>query len=289
MHTTSILIGFLCVLFFAGLAHLVFSVITVKLDDESETFILSMGKVKKILVEPGLHFVPQKILPWVQIINISKQIDFRTFKNIQVSDHYGTTVNIDLWIEFKISNPYKAFFSVENWEEVLKSLILSNVAAILSTQTVSSIIKQRNELADQLRESVSSETERWGLTVSSAMIQNVGLLTETSKKLFNTVAAKIERTKALIEEEGRLKVAKLDADTYHKVAELNGLAKAQHSIAIGTAYSKLSSDPRLLRAFQDYWSMLHLDPRKTVTFSGLKTSSIDAVESTAAIESIVSH
>jgi regulator of protease activity HflC (stomatin/prohibitin superfamily) len=289
MNYLSLLIGFASITSLSLIAFWLFKQSTIQVDDETESFVLSMGQVKKRIEKPGLHFIPEKSLPWVQIVNISKQIDFRTYKNIQVSDHYGTTVIVDLWVEFKIFDPYKALFSVENWEEVLESLVIHTTGSILCAQTVDQILKQRHELAHQLRQAMALETERWGISISGAMIQNVGLLPEISKQFFNSVAARIERTKALIEEEGRIKVAQLEANTYHKVAELNSLAKAQLPLAIGGAYGKLSNEPKVLRAYQEYWELTHLDPRKTVTFNGFAANSIDAVEASMAVESILNH
>lgn len=289
MIETSMLLGFSSILLFMFVGYWVFKSITVSVEDESEVFILSFGEVKKRLTNPGLHVVFEKMLPWVQILPTSKQIDFRTFKNIQVNDHFGTTVVVDLWVEFKMSDPYKAFFGVENWEEVLKNLVMHTTTAILSSQTIHQILSQRIELGHQLKESMLSETERWGITISGAMIQNISLLPEISKQFFGTVAAKIERTKALIQEEGRLKVARLEAETSHKIAELNALAKAQQSVSISHAYKKLAQDPRVLRAFQDYWELMHLDPRKTVTIEKLSQGSLEAVEASLSVETYINH
>jgi regulator of protease activity HflC (stomatin/prohibitin superfamily) len=289
MLSLSTFIGFSATLIIAALIYWFFSKVTEQVEDETETFILNMGLVKRRISQPGLHFVPEKIFPWVQSMSISKQIDFKTFKNIQVSDHYGTTVIVDLWVEFHISDPYKALFSVENWSEVLESLVIHTTASILCSQTVEEILKHRNELSEQLRRAMESETERWGIKLSGAMIQNVALLPEISKQFFNSVAARIERTKALIEEEGRIRVAQLEAHTHHKVAELNSLAKTQKTLAIGNAYGKLANSPKTLRAFQEYWELTHLDPRKTVTFNGFSNGPIDAVEASMAVESILNH
>jgi regulator of protease activity HflC (stomatin/prohibitin superfamily) len=289
MFNTSILLGFSFVLAFVFVGYWLFKKIGVVVEDETESFILSFGEVKRKLQKPGLHLIYENFYPWVEIINISKQIDYRTYQNIQVNDHFGTTVIIDLWIEFKISDPYKAIFEVENWEEVLKSSVMHTTTAILSAQTIQQILSQRAELGMQLKEAMLIETERWGITLSAAMIQNVSLLPEVSKQFFGTVAAKIERTKALIQEEGRLKVARLDAETAHRFAELNALAKVQMPKAISEAYKELAKDPKVLRAFQEYWELLHLDPRKTVAFNKLPEGSIGVLEASMAVESYLNH
>jgi regulator of protease activity HflC (stomatin/prohibitin superfamily) len=289
MIAYSFYFGFIAIMTLAMILFFSFKHLTIKVNEETEVFILSFGKVKRNFTTPGLHFYPANIFPWIKTFTVSKKVDFRTYKNIHVNDHNGTTVILDLWIEFRLSDPYKSMFSVENWEEALESLAKHTTASILCTQTVPEILKHRTELADQLRQSMAEETERWGLTISGAMIQNIGLLPEISKQFFNTVAARIEKTKAYIEEEGRLRVAHLEAETQQKVAKLNGLAKTQLPTAISEVYLNFSVDPKLLHAFQEYWELLHLDPRKTVSFNGFEQSPVKALEASVAIETLLNQ
>jgi regulator of protease activity HflC (stomatin/prohibitin superfamily) len=289
MVASSVAMGICATLGLAVLGYWFFDRLTMQVQEQSESFLLSFGKLEKRLSRPGLHWTPSRLLPWVSCISVSKQIDYRTYRGIQVNDRYGTTVVVDLWLEFRISEPYRALFSVENWEEVLQSVVVHSTASILCSQTVEEILKHRTELAEQLQASIALETERWGITLTGAMIQNIGLLPEISKQFFQSVAARIERTTALVREEGRLQVAKLDATTAHKVAELNGLARSQMPMEIGKFYQTLSTDPVLLEKFKAYWELNNLDPRKTVTFNGFTESPIGAVEATKAIESMMSH
>jgi regulator of protease activity HflC (stomatin/prohibitin superfamily) len=281
--------GLLSIIILFGTTYWLFNKLTLQVREQSESVLLSFGKLEKKFTKSGLHWVPQKIFPWVNTISVSKQIDHRTYKSIQVNDRFGTTVVVDLWIEFRISEPYRALFSVENWEEVLQSVVVHSTASILCSQTVNEILKHRTELSEQLKASIALETERWGISLLGAMIQNIGLLPEISKQFFQSVAARIERTTAFIQEEGRLNVARLDASTAHRIAEMNGLARSQLPIEISNFYQSLAADPMLLKKFQEYWELINLDPRKTVTFSGFSEHPLAVVEATKAIESVLSH
>ncbi|HEY8269601.1 MAG TPA: SPFH domain-containing protein [Pseudobdellovibrionaceae bacterium] len=289
MLDVSLALGFIssAVIIFGG--YYILKSITTIVEDESETFVLNCGQVTKRLQKPGLHWVPEKIFPWIKTFSVSKQVDFRTYKGIQVNDHFGTTVIVDLWVEFKIVDPYKAIFCVENWEEVLQSLVTHTLASVLCSQTVEEILIHRTELAQSMHKVMGHQTERWGVSIQGAMIQNLGLLPETSKQFFNSVAARIEKTKALIEEEGRLQVARLDAETTYRIAELSAVAKAQMAYEIGSAYRDLARRPQLLRAFQDYWEVVQTDPRKTITFSGFENSRVAPLEASMAADSVLNH
>lgn len=289
MVMPSILLGTSVVLLFAFLVYWVLSKVTIQVQEQTEGFLLSFGKLHRAYTRPGLHWAPSRVLPWTDVIMVSKQIDYRTYKGIQVNDSHGTTVIVDLWVEFRIADPYRALFGVENWEEVMESVVTHSVASILCSQTVDKILRHRTELAEQLKASIAGELERWGISLLGAMVQNIGLLPEVSKQFFHSVAARIERSAALIQEEGRLRVAKLEATTSYRIAELNGLARAQLPNEIGSFYQRISKDPILLAKFQEYWDLTNLDPKKTISFSGFGDQALNVVEVTKAMESIVSH
>jgi regulator of protease activity HflC (stomatin/prohibitin superfamily) len=285
----SIALGVALVGVSVGFIYLFFHMFTLQINEQSEIFILKFGKFVKSFRNPGLYFLPSKILPWINLITVSRKIDYRTYKEIQVNDRFGTTMVIDLWIEFRIADPYKALFGVEDWEDVLNGVVIHSTASILCSLTVDEILKHRSELAEQLRASLAVETDRWGIHLLGAMIQNIGVLPEISKQFLNTVAARIEKTKAIVQEEGRLRVAKLDALTSKKIADLNGQARSQLPLEIGNFYHGLAADFVLQKKFQEYWELQNLDPRKTVTFVGFKESPISLVEASKAIESVMTH
>lgn len=289
MVISSLLVGIALVAICALIGPWLFAKVTLSVQEQTECFLMKFGRLQKTFRAPGLHFVPEKLFPWTHLISISKQIEYKIFKGIQVNDRFGTTVVVDLWIEFRISDPYKALFSVENWEEVLQSVIVHSTGSILSSQTVDEILKHRMELSEKLRESIAHETERWGIALKGAMVQNIGLLPEISKQFFSSVAARIERTTALVEEEGRLKVAKLEVETARRVAVLNGLVRSQRPLALGKFYQGLSVDPTLQQKFDEYWDLVNMNPQKTVTFSGFSDSPINVIEATKAMESVLSH
>lgn len=283
----SLMFGLSLIAVVSGGLVLLFKLITHQVGEQTEAFVLKFGKVTSQLTEPGLYWLPDKIWPWVQVISVSKQTDGRLFKDIQLSDRFGTSIVVDLWVEFKISDAHRALFSVENWEEVLESVVLHSATAILSTFNIDQILKNRLELAARIQASIANESERWGLTLHTAMIQNVGLLPDTQKRMFQSVAAKIERTTALIQEEGRLKVAELEAATSRKIAELNGISRSQNLIELGRFYRSL--DRKTLEKFKEYWELQNTDPKKLVIYSGFEGRTLELAEAVKSVEAVTSH
>jgi len=247
---------------------------TVEVEDETAVLITQFGKLTNTFTRPGLHFYWEKIFPWTQALTVSLQRDFRQYENIQVNDCRGTTVIIDLWIEFKIVAPEKALFEVENWEESLKSLFIHSATSTLCTQDFNQILCNQTEMGKLIQNGVMAEIAHWGLSTELVMIKRISLLSEVSRHMFGSVAAKLERTKADVEEQGRLRIHELEAEISEKVAQLVAEAKGQYPAAVGRAYAQLSNQPEVLQAYQELYELSLVRPHRTVTFSGFSKGEV---------------
>ena len=240
---------------------------TLHVENETEALVTKFGKLVKKIKNPGLHFCPH-FLPWVQVVNVSKKTDHLHYTNLQVNDVRGTTLVIDLWLEYRIEDAEKAIFHVENWAESLRSITINLASSYLSSYDFDSIHTDRLKLSREIQNELKETVERWGICLNALFIRKISLTNEISHQMFNTVAAKLEKVKANIEEQGRLKVAILEADTQKQIAELTAHAKGQYPRAIGSAYSKLNEHPLILKAYIELFELSQIRPHRTTTFHG---------------------
>ncbi len=251
---------------------------TVAVEDEEAVLVTSFGKLVATLTNPGLHVLPTKLMPWVKHTRVSLRRDFRHFKNVHVNDARGTTVIVDLWLEFRVSDPAKAIFSVADWDSALQNLVSHAATSLLGRRDFHEILCDRTELGELLKQDISVETDTWGISIEFVFIRNVSLLPEVSRQMFETIAARLERTKAHVEEEGRLQVAQLEADTAMRVSELVAEAKGQYPAAVGRALGDLKKNPNVFRAYNELYELSLLRPHRTVTFRGFKDGEVRATD-----------
>ncbi len=240
--------------------------LTVSVEDESAVLVTRFGRLARTLRRPGLHFLPSKILPWVRIVRASLRRDFRHFPEIHVNDARGTTVMVDLWLEFRMVEPHKALFGVADWDRSLQNLVTHAATSILGTREFSEILGHRLELGELLEAELAAETARWGIRLERALISKLGLRPSVSRQIFESVAARLERARAAIEERGRLDVAELEAKTSVQVARFLAEAKGQYPLAVGQALGAL--DPEVQRAYTELYELAQLRPHRTVAFRG---------------------
>lgn len=255
-----------------------FRAMTVEVEDEEVVLALRFGKLVDTFKTPGLHSYPARILPWVKIERVSLQRDFRSFEDVHVNDVSGTTVMIDLWVEFRVTDAAKALFAVEDWDRSLRNLVVHTATSILCDQRFEDILTDRTALGERLRAEIVDETARWGVAVEAVFLRNVKLLPEVSRQVFQTIAAGLERAKAEIDENGRLVAAKLDADTASKVAELVAEAKGQYPAAIGRALARMDRVPEVRAAYEELYALSVVRPHRVVAFRGFEADGLRAID-----------
>ncbi len=256
----------------------VFRALTVRVDDEEIVLVTRFGRLAERLDRPGLHWLPARALPWVHTHTVSLRKDFRDFKDVHVNDARGTTVTIDLWLEVRIADPVKALFQVSDWDHALQNLVSHAATSILGNREFKQILCDRTELGEVLRRDISQETARWGLAIEQVYIRNVKLLPEVSRQIFETVAARLERARADIEEAGRLAVAQLEADTSVRVASMVAEAKAQYPLAVGRALDAVRAEPVVLDAYNELYALSLVRPHRTIAFKGFEGEALRAVD-----------
>lgn len=257
---------------------LVFRGMTLEVEDEEAVLVTSFGKLIHTYREPGLHWLPTKLMPWVKHTRVSLRRDFRHFKNVHVNDARGTTVIVDLWVEFRIADPAKAVFAVVEWDKALQNLVAHAATSLLGRREFHEILCDRSELGKTLREDIAHETDSWGVAIEFVFIRNVSLLPEVSRQFFEAIAARLERAKAHVEEVGRLQVAQLEADTAMRVAELVAEAKGQYPAAIGRALAALRPKRAVFEAYNTLYELSQLRPHRTVSFRGFADGEVRAID-----------
>jgi regulator of protease activity HflC (stomatin/prohibitin superfamily) len=267
-ETLRLIVGIVVGIALVPFAVMLFRATTLSVEDEEAVLVTSFGKLIDTYQTPGLHVLPAKVMPWIKHTRVSLRRDFRHFKNVHVNDARGTTVIVDLWVEFRVADPAKALFSVSDWDHALQNLVSHAATSILGSREFREILCDRTELSELLAKDIASETDAWGIEIELVFIRNVSLLPEVSRQMFETIAARLERAKADVEENGRLDVAQLEADTAMRVAHLVAEAKGQYPAAVGRALAELRARPNLFAAYNELYELSLVRPHRTVAFRG---------------------
>ena len=156
-------------------------------DDKQQAVVTTFGKVTDI-TDPGLHF---KLPFGIQQV---KTVDVNVYQKIELgytkeqSGDYTTNsgesamitgdyniVNVDFFVEYKISNPVKFLYSSNEPELILRNLIQSQVRNVVGSSSVDSVLTDgKEEIQRQVKELVTEILAEYdiGLTLADVRIQD---------------------------------------------------------------------------------------------------------------------
>lgn len=264
-------------LFFPALGRFL-RLFTVEVDHDEAVLITRFGRLAATLCHPGLYPLLDRLLPWVKVERVSLQRDFQRFRDLPINDARGTSMLVDLWVELRVTEPRKALYEVADWRQSLFNLVQHAAISILGSRDFEQILTDRVEIGELLRRDIGAETQRWGISIEQVFVRSVSLLPEVSRQMFETIAARLERAKANIEEEGRLRVADLEARINLQVAKLVADAKGQYPAAIARTFAQLGQEAAVLAAYQKLYEISLLRPHRTISFAGFADGEMSAAE-----------
>jgi len=278
MSLLSLAIGAGIAIALAGIVALIFATFSVAVPENKTAVILHFGKVSQVREKPGLLWLAARRMPWCEIKMISRARDYRAYDDIHSNDEAGTYVRVDAWVELRVVDPVKSLFAVSNLNDALRSVTYDAVAAALGARTFAEIVQNDAAIAASISSVIAKAAAPWGVEIEAFWLKNIHVRTELEDQLTQAIAARLELAKARLEEEGRLRIEDLEAQTQLDVAEKLAHAKGQYPEKVGAAYQKLGNHPEVLDAYQTLLRLGTYDASRTVVFDGFASNDVRAMD-----------
>ena len=277
-------------------------------DDKQQAVVTTFGKVTDI-TEPGLHFkVPFGIQQ-------AHKVDVNVYLKIElgyVTDANGKTatvedessmitgdyniVNVDFFVEYKISDPVQYLFSANDPALILKNLIQSQVRNVVGSSTVDAVLTDGKEnIQQQVRELVSEILSDYdvGLTLIDVRIQDAEPPTSAVVEAFKAVETAKQNAEAVVNDakayqNAKLPEAQAQADKllqnaqYLKQKRIN---EAMEAVAMFNAmYEEYSQNPNITKSRMYYEAISQILPGVKVY---INTGDSNSMNMLLPLESIV--
>ncbi len=167
-------------------------------NDNQQAVITTFGKVTSTS-EAGIHFkLPFGIqnVDLVDVYNIQKiEIGYSSKGETVESESKMITgdfniVNVDFFVEYKISDPIKYLYSAQKPALILKSLAQSQIRNVIGSFDVDSVLtNEKTAIQMQIKELIIEELEEYdiGLSLLAVMIQDAEPPTEQVNQAFKNV------------------------------------------------------------------------------------------------------
>ena len=213
------------------LLYLVFT--GIRIVPQGEVWIVErLGRYHKTL-EAGLNI----IVPFLDTIRAkltTRDIILDTEQQ-EVITQDNAVVVADAVAFFRITDPYKALYEVEDYQEAVKQVIMTNLRAIIGGMTLDEALSNRDAIKEQIKEATTNEVADWGITLKTVEIQEITPSKSMQQAMERQAAAERERRAMeiealgkkqamVLEAEGKLEAAKREAEAQKVLAEASATA-----------------------------------------------------------------
>ena len=168
--------------------------------------ILTLGKFTGIR-EPGLKYV-------VPVFQRMIKVDIRTntidIPKQEVITKDNVTIGVDAVVYFNVMNAEKAILEVANYIYATSQFAQAALRDVSGNVELDSLLGKRDEISQQIKQIVDSETEKWGINIDSVKVQNIELPQDMKRAMAKQAEAERERRAKIIAAEGEaMSAAKL--------------------------------------------------------------------------------
>ncbi|MEZ4318539.1 MAG: stomatin-like protein [Myxococcota bacterium] len=193
---------------------------------------------KVIQTESGPRLVVQRN---VETISTRMQVDDYPKESIITRDN--ATVYIDAVVYYKVGDPAKAVYQVEDYVAALQKLVQSALRDECGKYELDELLTSRDQINNALRNSLDEATDPWGIKVDRVELKDIDLA-EFGKILAEQRATETRRRTAITEAEGEKRAQILRAEGLNESTVLEAEARKTSTVLQAEAESRA----QLLRA-----------------------------------------
>ena len=251
-------------------------------DDKQQAVVTTFGKVTDV-TDAGVHFkIPFGIQQVKKVdVNVYQKIELGYDSSIgnavnrsesaMITGDYNI-VNVDFFVEYKISDPVQYLYSSNDPELILKNLIQSQVRNVVGSSTVDAVLTDGKEnIQMQVKDLVSSILEEYdiGLSLVDVKIQDAEPPTVEVVEAFKAVETAKQKAETVINDakayqNAQLPKAQAEADKKIQNAEYlkqKRINEAVQQVAMFEAmYAEYAQNPTITRSRMYYETISEVLP-----------------------------
>lgn len=197
--------------------------------------ILTLGRYSG-MKQPGLRVVIPVIQQMTKVDVRSTPVDV---PSQEVITKDNVTVKVDAVVYFRVIDAAKAVLETNNYVYATAQFAQAALRDVVGNVELDSVLSKREQISEEIKRIVDSETDKWGIDVENVKIQNIELPQDMKRAMAKQAEAERERRAVIITAEGEKAAAQ-------QVAEAAGmLSKVPGGISIRTLQTleKIAVEP----------------------------------------------
>lgn len=271
----------------AVVAVIVFAILvsqsTYTIREQEQAVLVTFGKAEAV-TEAGLHFkIPfiqqvKKVNTTIQGFSIGYASDTNATtedESLMITSDYNF-VNVDFFVEYRVSDPVKALYASEEPVEILKKISQSCIRNVIGSYEVDSVLTTgKNEIQAQIKEMIIQKLEERdiGIQLVNITIQDAEPPTEAVMQAFKAVETAKQESETAVNNANKYRneqipAAQAEADRIVQEAEADKTERINEATAqvarFDAMYAEYVKYPELTQQRMFYETMEEVLPDLTV-------------------------
>ncbi|MBO5324772.1 MAG: FtsH protease activity modulator HflK [Lachnospiraceae bacterium] len=256
---------------------------TYTIREQEQAVLVTFGKAEAV-TEAGLHFkIPfiqqvKKVNTTIQGFSIGYASDTNATtedESLMITSDYNF-VNVDFFVEYRVSDPVKALYASEEPVEILKKISQSCIRNVIGSYEVDSVLTTgKNEIQAQIKEMIIQKLEERdiGIQLVNITIQDAEPPTEAVMQAFKAVETAKQESETAVNNANKYRneqipAAQAEADRIVQEAEADKTERINEATAqvarFDAMYAEYVKYPELTQQRMFYETMEEVLPELTV-------------------------
>ena len=177
--------------------------------------VFRLGRLRP-LYEPG----PRLLLPVVdRLIRVDLRVVTLTISPQEVITRDNVPARVNAVVLFQVVDPLKSVMAVENYAVATSQIAQTTLRSLLGRADLDTLLAHREDLNEDLRKIIDTQTEPWGIDVRVVEIKDVEIPEAMQRAMAREAEAERERRAKIINARGELQASeelRQAADTLSK-------------------------------------------------------------------------
>jgi len=186
-------------------------------------------------MQPGLRIV-------IPIIQSMRKVDTR-IKTVDIPKQEVMTrdnvpVSINAVVYMRVINAEKAVLKIQNYVYAVSQYGQTALRDVMGNKDLDSILTERAEIADEIKQLVDKETDEWGIDITAIKVQDIELPMDMKRAMARQAEAEREKRATIIKSEGEVTAS----TNLRKAADMLGRAPGALHLRTLETLTDIASD-----------------------------------------------
>jgi regulator of protease activity HflC (stomatin/prohibitin superfamily) len=210
----------------------------VRIVPQAENWLVErFGKYAATLT-PGLNLINPLFSRVAAKIDIREQVLDLPPQGIITEDN--ATVKVDGVVFYKILDPYKAFYGIENLQMAISNLALTTLRSIMGKMTLDQSLSSRDKINAELLTILDQATDSWGTKITRVEIKDIVPPQDLQQAMALQMKAERERRATVLEAEAQKEAQERKAEGFKRAQILEAEARKESAQRDAEARERLA-------------------------------------------------